>query len=300
MKNRFDIFPSKVELNVKSNDKFQTSAGTIFTIVVLGVTLVQAVTTLNGIFTHNSPQITVERTYNPDPKQMGLNFSNFVFAFRVNNRLYNLSQSYVSFNFAAFSVVRNPDNSVNFTRTPIPLEKCSKEYFKGFEAEYDKLLLNSAFCPTIDAIDVVGQYINNNFTFLTLDARSCQNDSSQPDIVCQPIENIREILAGTIQLQLFLSNNIFTPSNHTEPVSRFIQEIYWDTAPNFTTMEVDLFLNEQQIISDDFIWMSGYRVKNITTYQMDLAEMRTNFMKLDADSPDDFSIFQMEIKRSPY
>lgn len=296
-----DLFPNKVELHVKSSEKYRTSTGTIVTLVVIAIVLLQAVSVLDEVFQYHSPLVTSTRSYNRSPGDLGLNSSNFVFAFKVNDPFYNLSESYVSFELSSKVVSRSPDGSVAFSQVYIPLKKCDVEYFKGFEAEYEAYKLGSALCPSTTIYDLSGNFLSDYFSFLAFSARPCKNSTDTPDVICKPIEDIREYMNTEFRIQMFFSNTLLTPGNHSNPISRYIDEVYWDTTPNVSLVKADVMINEQVIVSDDFIWLSGYYVKNESTYQLDLAELRTGYTKLiPGTDPDDFIILQGDIKRSSY
>lgn len=295
-----DIFPNRVDLNVKSNSQYQTNTGAILTVVVAAITILQSITTFSAIFQYQSPSVTTQRTYNRAPGSIGLNDSNFVFALKVNDPMYNLSRSYVSFTLEVKSIIRHANGSLAMGGKQIPLERCSKEYLKGFEAEYVALGLQNAVCPSSGDYDINGTFLSDNFTFISIYVKTCQNDTTQPDIICQPIEQIRSKMSGNLRVQLFYSDNQLMPSNHSHPYSRFINEIYWDTNPNFSMVQTDVMVNEQELISNDFLWWSGFNVKTQRTYGIDLAEIRTNYQKLVVTNPDKFNIMQLMMKRSNY
>ena len=296
-----DLFPNKVELHVKKSDKYRTSTGTVVTLVVIAIVLLQAVTVLDEVFQYHSPLVTSTRSYNRLPGDLGLNSSNFVFAFKVNDPFYDLSQSYVSYELMGRAITRSPNGSVSFSTTKIPLKKCDIEYFNGFEAEFVALKLNGALCPNTDTYNISGNFLSDYFAFLEFFVKPCQNSTDSPDVICQPIENIRDYMNTSFRLQMYFTNTLLTPGNHSTPVSRYIDEVYWDIAPNVSHVKTDIMLNEQVVLSDDFIWLAGYNMRNESTYQIDLAELRTGYTKLvPGADPDDFTILQGNIKRSSY
>ena len=296
-----DLFPNKVELHVKSSEKYRTSTGTIVTLVVIAIVLLQAVSVLDEVFQYHSPLVTSTRSYNRSPGDLGLNSSNFVFAFKVNDPFYNLSESYVSFELNEKGVFRSPNGSVAFKTSYVPLKKCDVEYFKGFEAEYVAYKPDGALCPSTDTYDISGNFLSDYFSFLEFFVRPCKNSTDTADVICKPIEDIRAYMNTAFRLQLYFTNTLLTPGNHSNPISRYIEEVYWDTAANVSHVKADIMINEQVIVSDDFIWLSGYNVKNESTYQLDLAELRTGYTKLvPGTDPDDFIILQGNIKRSSY
>ena len=169
-----DIFSNKVQLNVKNSDKYQTNAGTLMTIVVLGITFIQAITTLSGIFQYSAPQVTSVREYNKYPGTLGLNSSNFIFGVKIIDPFYNLSEAYVSFTLNLYSITRDDKSgNVSFGGGPVPMKKCTLEYLKGFEEDYYQYGFDTALCPDSDNYDVNGTYLTDNFTFFTLRAYPC-------------------------------------------------------------------------------------------------------------------------------
>ena len=294
-----DIFPRKPLLNVKTSEKFPTRTGGVLTLLVFGITFAQSIMTLITIFQYSSPQITTAKSYQKYPTTLNLTDQGFVFGVKLLNEDYDLVSSYISFYLTAVSIKHHSDGTVTGSYENIPLRKCTLDYLSEFELEYISAGLNTALCPVGADLKVGGTYLNENFDVLVIYSTPCKNDTNQPDIICKPIEEIRTILERkSLEVQLLYSNTIIDPSNHTAPIKRVLAETFWTAMPNFTTTSVDLLINEQSVVTDDNIWFAGWNTNTTNTYQIDLAESRTQQAALDRDDDDTFRILNITMRRS--
>ena len=294
-----DIFPRKPMLNVKTSEKFPTRTGGVLTLLVFGITFAQSIMTLITIFQYSSPQITTAKSYQKYPTTLNLDDEGFVFGVKLLNEDYDLASSYITFHLTAVNIKHRRDGTVATSYENIPLRKCTLDYLSEFELEFISAGLNTALCPAGADLKIGGTYLNDNYDFLVIYASPCKNDTNQPDIICKPIEEIRTILERkSLEVQLLYSNTMIDPSNHTAPVRRFLAETYWTAMPNFTTTSVDVLINEQSVVTDDNIWFAGWNTNTTNTYQIDMAESRTQQAALDRDDDDTFRILNITMKRS--
>ena len=301
--NAFDLFHQKVKLSIRNSDRFTTSAGSILTLIVIIITIFQSLSTLQDIFNHQSPIITTERAVLADPGHLALNSSNFVFAVRVQDYGFNLSSAYASINVTLWSYILHPNGTMNRFVTFVPLKKCSIEYMKGFEKEFVKQSIDHALCPTIMEYDITGTYNVDRFDFIQVQVRTCTNSSLQPDIVCKPKEESEAILKElTVGVQLFFSNSIITPTNYTDPVEYYMSQHYWYTRPGKQTIETDLFLTQQDIITDDNVFFAGWGKQTLTTYQLDLTEERPQTIGVEYldDDEGSYSFINIYMRKSHF
>ena len=295
----FDIFHQKVQLNVNAKNKLSTNAGNVLTAIVITVTILQSFMTINGIFNRTNPIINKQQEIQQDPGYLPLNSSNFVFALTVQDTGFNLSSSYVSFQMQYRVYTRLPNGTVVKNNTKVPLKKCDLDYMNQFSADFVKIGINNALCPTITQYDLTGTYLSDSFQFIKLTATSCMNDTSQPDIVCKPHDDVMKALTNaTVQVQVFFSNTIFTPDNFTVPITQYMSNLYWNTIPGQETLNSDIFVNEQTLITDDNLWFSDWNPSIITSYQIDPTEVRPQNAALETLGSENYVLTNIYFRRS--
>ena len=295
----FDIFHQKVQLNVNTRNKLSTNAGNVLTIIVVVVTLLQSFVTVSDIFNRANPALTKQQEILQDPGYLQLNSSSFVFAIGVQDAGFNLSSSYVSFQMQYRIYTRLPNGTLIKNNTKVPLKKCDLDYMRNFSADFEKLGINNALCPTLMEYDVVGTFLGDNYQFIKIAVYSCMNDTSQPDIVCKPYDEVMKALTGkTVQLQMFFSNTIFDPTNYTVPVTYYMSNLHWYTLPGQFTLNSDIFISEQVISTDDNMWFSDDNPSIITSYQIDPAEERPQSASREDVNPSNYEIANFYFRKS--
>lgn len=294
-----DMFPNKIQFNMKSSDKYQTSTGAILTLILIVIISIQSISELRDILAHKDPQVTYERVYNEVPWPIELNSSNFVFAIKILDPTFNASSSFISLNLASKKFTRDPNGSLIETSTPISMKPCELSYMKGFESEYKTHRMAEAFCPDAEVYNIQGTLLNREFDLLELNVTSCQNRTDSP-ITCMPKDQISQHLHSgkSLQVQLIFSNTFVRPCNYSTPVKRFIDETCWFTSPNQSTMSSELFIGSQLVVSDDSLWVS--KTNFLESYHIDATEQRNNLRPVDRIDSENFVIAHLQIKRSHY
>ena len=296
---KFDIFYKPVHLNVNSKHKLTTNAGTVLTVIVIVITLVQSLATISSIFDRTNPMVSIQQEVLQDPGYLQLNSSNFVFAITVQDAGFNLSSSYVSFQMQYRIYTRFPNGTVVKNNTNVPLKKCDPEYMSQFKVDFEKFGIGNALCPSIQQYDLVGTFLADTYHFIKLTAYSCMNDTSQPDIVCKPYDDVMKALTGsTVQVQIFFSNTIFTPTNYSVPISHYMSNLYWNTLAGQQTTNSDIFVNEQVIVTDDNIWLSDMNSHSIISYQIDPSEERPQASALETVDEHNYVLANLYFRKS--
>ena len=295
----FDIFHQKVQLNVNTRNKLSTSAGSVLTIIVVVITLVQSLVVISSIFDRTNPTISIQQEILQDPGYLSMNSSNFVFAITVQDAGFNLSSSYVSFQMQYRVYTRFPNGTLIKNNTKVPLKKCDLDYMRNFSADFQKLGINNALCPTRMEYDLGGTFLGDNYQFIKLTAYSCMNDTSEPDIICKPYEDVmKALINATVQVQVFFSNTIFTPINYSVPITEYMSNLFWTTLPGQQTVNSDIFVGEQVVNTDDNMWLSAWNPSIITSYQIDPSEERPQSSALETVNSKNFVLANIYFRKS--
>lgn len=111
------------------------------------------------------------------------------------------------------------------------------------------------------------------------------NDTKHPDIVCKPIEEIDDYLENSsVQVNLFYTNTILSPTNHSTLFTRYLDYSLWYL---LSGPEVGVRLNQQDIINDDNLLIEDWNPKKLTTFQIDPQEIITRLGKFQTIYGDD-------------
>lgn len=274
----FDLFNQPVKLNYKGSDRFTTNAGFFFTVCVVVITLIQAVLTFKSISSFESPQVTIERSILTIPNPTNFTETGFVFAIKMPDL--TLDSTLVFLEMDHYAAIQHDNGTVEQVLTPIPFKPCTLEYMKDFKDEFVNLGLDQALCPdSATDLQISGTYHNAISESILLTVNSCKNDTKRaPGVVCKSKEEISSYFASNPLeasfVEVFFSNTIISPT-HSESVSYYMDSFYWYLLPGYLTVDSEIYLNQQEIISDDNLLFENWNPKNHTTYNIDPAEIKT-------------------------
>ena len=295
----FDLFHQTVKLNYNESNKFSTNVGAFCTICVVIITLTQAITTFQAILGFQSPQVTIERALLENPGLLTLNSSNF--HFMVNVFDVNFSSSYVSFNMYYEHNIKLENGSLQVYNINIPFKRCSADYLQKYSVtSYPPDFVNASICPDTTHIQLNGSSLQSpNYQSLTIELIKCVNDTNHPDIICKPSDEIDDYLRdNTSAVALFYSNTIMSPSNHSTPVTYYLDYATYYLLPEDYIVEGEIFINQQDLITDDNLFLEGWNPKAHTTYQIDPMEMKTKIGKLKTDASGNYHMLNLYLSRS--
>ena len=275
---KVDGYEQHVRLTIGKDDSVATGLGGFFTIAALAATISLAAATLSNYLYHMSPQIQFQYDYFPDPGGLDLNSSNFLFSITNQDADYFLDSAMVSFNMIYVVQTRLPNGTYLREKHPIPLVKCTREYWKGFEADYDMQNMGNRLCPSIDQYNITGTFLSWEYVYIQLEVQKCKNRTDQPDIICKPKEELDAILPGKdIAVSFMYTDNIFNLNDWENPVKRFVTSMHWNIAPGVLSKKTDVFISQYDIITDDNYLLEGYWESNHSTYQVNAQERNQNY-----------------------
>ena len=279
MYREFDLFHRPVRLNYQGSDRFTTHAGFFFTVCVVAITVIQAALTFYSIFTYESPQVTVDRTILSVPNPINLTEAGFKFAIKMPDL--HMNSPLLTLKVEHYTAVQHSNGTIEELFWTIPFGPCTAEYFKGYEEEFHNWGLDEAICPYGDVdLRISGYYRNPIAEQILISIHSCKNDSvNRPDVVCASTEEITKYFEENAvygaSVEVFYTNTIITPTSHSEPVKYNLDSFYWYLLPGKMVVDAELPLNQQDIITDDNLLFENWNPKNLTTFTVDPAEIRT-------------------------
>ena len=283
MSRALDMFHQMIRLNYKGSNNFSTNTGCLFTILVVAITLVQGINTFRSILGYHSPQVTVERTELIDSGLFTLNFSDFRLMLNVFGA--NYSSSFVSFHMNYVQAYKFDNGTLQQRLIQIPYKRCPTDYFKDYPVgTYPPEFIYTGICPDVTEIELNGaDYNSPNYKSIAITVTKCMN-GSHPEITCKSSEEIDEYLKNfSVIVGLFYSNSLLASTNYSTPITYFMDYVYWYLPPAGFTLEADVPVNQQDLITDDNLFLEGWNPKTQTTYQFDPTEMKDRIGNLQKD-----------------
>ena len=273
-----DGFEQQVKLSIEKDDSVKTGFGGLLTIAALTATIVLAANTVSDYLYHTNPDISFDYDYFPDPGYLDLNSSNFLFSITNQDADYFLDSAMVSFNLIYVVQKRFENGTITRAKHPIPLVKCTREYWAGFESDYDSQNMANRLCPSVSQYNISGNFLSSEYVYLQFEVQKCKNRTDQPDIICKPKEELDAILPGKeIAISLMYTDNIFNLNEWENPVKRFVTNLHWNIAPEVLSKKTDVFVSQYDIITDDNFLMNGYWERNHSTYQINSVSRDQNY-----------------------
>ena len=273
-----DGFEQPVKLSIEKDDSVKTGFGGLLTIAAVTATLVLAAATISDFLNHTNPALSYDYDYLPDPGYLELNSSNFLFSITNQDSDFFLDSAMVSFNLIYVVQKRFENGTISRTKHPVPLVKCTREYWAGFESDYDTQNMGNRLCPTIDQYNISGQFLSSEYIYLQLEVQKCKNRTDQPDIICKPKEELDTILPGKdIAISFMYTDNMFNLNDWQNPVKRYVTNLHWDIAPEVLSKKTDVFVSQYDIVTDDNYLLDGYWQSEISTYQINGVSRDQNF-----------------------
>ena len=296
----YDLFHSVVKLNYNQKSKFTTNAGCFFTTCVILITLSQVFTTFIPILTYRSPQVTIDREVLENPGSLSLKPDEFVFAVRILDM--ELNSSYYSLNMSYYKYIMHEGGDYEEIYTKFPFKRCTAEYLKNYTETFEAQGLSEGLCPDSDDFQISGSYRGDYAEQIVISVSACTNDTRNPEIICKPKEEIDAYFeeADYLEVEFWYSNTIISPTNHSAPVRYYLDLMTWPMLPGIQATDALLFVNEQEILTDDNLLIPNWYTKNQTTYQVDAAEMRAQPWKPRVNDDGGELIIQISLLKSSY
>jgi len=262
----------------------------------VALTLALAAGSISDFLYHTNPSTAFQFEYFNDPGEIILNTSNFLFSITDQDPDFFLESAILSFNLRYSIYTRYPNGTLIKNNTNIPLIRCTKDYWKGFEVEFDALNMSNRLCPSQTFYNISGQFLTWTYQFFSIDVVKCKNRTDQPDIVCKPKAELdAKLPAKDITISFTYTDNIINLNDWENPVTRFVTDLHWDIAPTVLAKKTDIFVSQYDIITDDNFLLPGYWTKNLSTFQINGVERPQNYAP-QPDNPDQY--FKLYLRKS--
>ena len=265
----FDFFGQEVTLNMNKTDKIRSNLGGILTVVAIALTILLSAGLLSDYALHQSPSLSQQFDYQLDPGFLRLNRSNFLWSITAQEGDFVFDSAYLTFVMKYRVYTRDASGKATRVTTRVPLKPCTKEYWKGFEADYDQYNLETYLCPTSDIYDLAGTFLADDFRFIKIEVIKCQNITTQPEIVCKPQNELDKILPSKeIRIGFFFTDTLFNLNDWENPTRRYVTNLHWLLAPGIITKGSDVFVKQHDIVTDDSLLLPNYWMRNYSTYEI--------------------------------
>jgi len=303
--NSVDMFERPVQLNLNGKRQLSSSLGGFLSLAVVIFLFVQFVIKLAGMYDYNDPKIIQVNEYSDDPESILLNnTNNFMMAVSFNKEgdLLNLTQdSLVSFTGTFNQNFRNPDGTTTKYKSRIYWAPCEESSFESGifeEGSFKTYSLQYAYCPKYinfanaatgvcpDAIkkdypscitpphfNIKGTYLSLDFEFIQFKLTTCSQTNSDfiEGLNCKTGDLTTDFNSGEVQMNLYFSNTLIDPAEHSAPNKTYLDTIYWNVNPSVSKI-ADIFMDVETVQDMDSFYSS--RDKNTTYYSIQSEKMR--------------------------
>ena len=246
-----DIFGIPPLFTIRGHQTFQTTIGSVLTLICSLIMIIYVSIFLNQMFAHKKPTI-LTTVYNDEvPNSINLTNENFYFAFGLQDKEYTNYIDESIYNVSAVQtkvIARN--NQTYYYSYPIQIIKCSQFKFKIIPEYFTNLPLNNLYCLNESSYELEGEFKRDFFTYLKLNFSKC-NNSTKNNFTCKSNEELNYILTGGF-LGIFMIDYTIVPRNYKSPFHPYGKNLYSSFSINFFN-DIFLFLKSIEIITD-----SGY------------------------------------------
>jgi len=281
-----DIFRFSLGFRLGKKEKSSTSSGKMMTISIL-IFLFYNFITSDLLKKKNAQTLSqdLEQSSHPDLLFSRKNFTLAIGMANWNN-VFTIDESIFSIHFYQYHA-NNNDQTVN--QTEIFLEPCTKSHFIENPDDFDLLSLNNTFCLPNENVRIRGYWDEEIIDYFLFQVFPCSN-SSDSNIICKSNEEISYFFQNSY-IEYYITNHNIDSENYNAPISRNLKMNYYYLMKGLKK-EVDLFLKETQVITDDGFFLES--INTISAYLQDQITCDVNLQNADSG---DF-IFEMDFYSS--
>ena len=233
-----DMFGIPPLFTIRGHQTFQTSIGSILTILCFLIMIIYVSYFFKQMIYHTNPSI-LSSIYNDEiPKFINLTKKNFSFAFGLQNKEYTnyIDESVYIVKGVQTKVYLRKNGSSEIYQTPIKIIKCNEYNFNIIPEYFEKLPLNDLYCLNDEFYEIEGEYKREIYSYIKLNFSKCEN-STENNFSCKPIEVINEHLTGGF-IGIFMIDYSLVPRDFKNPFIAYGKNVYNSFSNQFF---VDLF-----------------------------------------------------------
>ena len=260
-----DMFGIPPLFTIRGHQTFQTSIGSILTILCFLIMIIYVSYFFKQMIYHTNPSI-LSSIYNDEiPKFINLTKKNFSFAFGLQNKEYTnyIDESVYIVKGVQTKVYLRKNGSSEIYQTPIKIIKCNEYNFNIIPEYFEKLPLNDLYCLNDEFYEIEGEYKREIYSYIKLNFSRCEN-STENNFSCKPIEVINEHLTGGF-IGIFMIDYSLVPRDFKNPFIAYGKNVYNSFSNQFF---VDLFLyfKNIEIITDEGYFFNKKKNLNFASY----------------------------------
>ena len=272
-----DVFGVSIQLRVNDQESVKTFLGGALTLILIGfVAALTWVSSENVIYKLN-PRIALENQIQTLRPNLTLDIHSFPISIIVQDAYMNNvnKPEYFSMLAVVNTLINTPEGTKHFTEK-LEYILCTPDYFPEMDnSTFYSSGLNFYYCLKNQNLSIGGFYDSAYTQYLELTVKACRN-SSVSEIICKPEDEIQEFFeTRTFYWSMYYQNSVFNTQNYNNPRKSYLVNMY-KTLKYGTYKLFELFLKEQELLSDDGIIMTEVNSRKINTYdfsQYDFSDM---------------------------
>ena len=260
-----DMFGIPPLFTIRGHQTFQTSIGSILTILCFLIMIIYVSYFFKQMIYHTNPSI-LSSIYNDEiPKFINLTKKNFSFAFGLQNKEYTnyIDESVYIVKGVQTKVYLRKNGSSEIYQTPIKIIKCNEYNFNIIPEYFEKLPLNDLYCLNDEFYEIEGEYKREIYSYIKLNFSKCEN-STENNFYCKPLEVIDEYLYGGF-IGIFMIDYSLVPRDYNNPFISYGKNLYNSFSGKFF-VDLFLYLKNIEIITDQGYFFTEKKKLNFAAY----------------------------------
>ncbi|KAL4476098.1 hypothetical protein ABPG74_009831 [Tetrahymena malaccensis] len=270
---QLDIFGAQVNLSYKKDNQFRTPFGGSVTTICFFFIIILCYSNISDLLAKIQVQYTTSTQYNTQPSTLMLGKDTQMIAISY-DQINFLSRPMVNITLYQSSVHRNPDGSVNATKTAMYLEPCTLDHFINLPSynfnwtlAFQQQNISDYLC--LQTYKIGGVFVNQDFNYIKFSVTPCVNSTTANPLnpwnpTCESPSKIKSSINQSSRMRLIFSNNILNPEKPTESITSFIDSQIYNLQIGSMYTTANIYINEQTLQTDESI----FPIKSVHTEKL--------------------------------
>ncbi|CAK70025.1 unnamed protein product (macronuclear) [Paramecium tetraurelia] len=281
--------------------QYTTEFGGISSLLIIVIVILFFFSNILDFFAKSQVFTDDETLISSDPQLLELNSDNYMLAVSIEQTNYSQNPF---FNISIEQ--RDANGELKKTITYIQLQECRFDQFDkvfskqgiNFTEQFNTLGLKNWLCPKDDfKILLKGTYSSDQFSFIKLVVKECENSNSQNQSwnpICANEQVKQQYLnkEGQFKLQLYQINTIINLNKPQNYLTQFLDsDMYFTFVPKKLSRQANIYFRESKIINDNSLL--PYKDQTETNAIVRKNEDFRDLTELGRDADDQYAIIYM-------
>ncbi|CAD8150235.1 unnamed protein product [Paramecium octaurelia] len=285
--------------------QYTTEFGGISSLFIIVVVILFFFSNILDFFAKSQVFTDDETLISNDPQLLELNSDNYMLAVSIEQTNYS-QNPFFNISIEQRQYDRDANGELKKTITYIQLQECRFDQFDkvfskqgiNFTEQFNTLGLKNWLCPKDDfKILLKGTYSSDQFSFIKLVVKECENSNSQNQAwnpICANEQVKQQYLnkEGQFKLQLYQINTIINLNKPQNYLTQFLDsDMYFTFVPKKLSRQANIYFRESKIINDNSLL--PYKDYAETTAIVRKNEDFRDLTELGRDTDDQYAIVYM-------